>query len=120
MLKLAYVDDAMSRTRCFEWHARFKSGRTSFEDDERIGRPVTSISPQLVQEVERMVQPNRRVTINEIADSVDVPFGSMQAILTSTLRMRRIAAKSVHWLLTNSSQKEHRVEVCKDLLDRHR
>ena len=107
----------MSRSRCFEWHARFKSGRTSVEDDERSGRPSTSTSPDLVQEVERMVRLNRRITINELADSVDTSFGSVQAILTSTLGMRRIAAKFVPRLLTND-QKEHRVDVCEDLLQR--
>ena len=115
MLQLAYGDDAMSRSRCFEWHARFKSGRTSVEDDERSGRPSTS--PDLLQEVERMVRLNRRITINELADSVDTSFGSVQAILTSTLGMRRIAAKFVPRLLTND-QKEHRVDVCEDLLQR--
>ena len=30
----------MSRARCFKWHARFKRGRTSLED-ERSGRPST-------------------------------------------------------------------------------
>ena len=78
---------------------------------------MTSTSPQLVQEVERMVRLNRRVTINELADSVDVSFGSMQAILTSTLGMRRIAAMFVPRLLTND-QKEQRVEFCEDLLQR--
>ena len=86
----------------------------SFEDDERSGRPATSTSPQMVQ-VEPMVRLDRRVTINELADSIDASFGSVQAILTSTLGMHRIAAKFVPRLLTND-QKEHRVDVCKDLL----
>jgi hypothetical protein len=37
MLRQAYGDEAMSRTQCFEWHRRFKVGRTSLEDDERQG-----------------------------------------------------------------------------------
>ena len=35
-------DDAMSRTRLFEWHRRFKEGREEVEDDHRSGRPSTS------------------------------------------------------------------------------
>ncbi|PSN29628.1 hypothetical protein C0J52_28063 [Blattella germanica] len=34
MLKEAYWNKAMSRTRCFELHSRFKNGRTSLEIDE--------------------------------------------------------------------------------------
>jgi len=37
MIQRAYGNEAMSRLRCFEWHARFKRGRTSLEDDERSG-----------------------------------------------------------------------------------
>jgi hypothetical protein len=36
MVRRAYRNEAMSRAKCFEWHARFKRGRTSFEDDERV------------------------------------------------------------------------------------
>jgi hypothetical protein len=35
MIRRAYRNEAMSRARCFERHARFKRGRTSLEDDER-------------------------------------------------------------------------------------
>jgi hypothetical protein len=33
MLWKAYGDETMSHTQCFEWHRRFKAGRTSLEDD---------------------------------------------------------------------------------------
>jgi len=35
MIRRACRDEVMSRARCFEWHARFKRGRTSLQDDER-------------------------------------------------------------------------------------
>lgn len=44
-------------------------------------------------------------------------FGSVQTILTSHLNMRRIAAKFVPRLLT-PEQRQQRVEVCEDLLQR--
>jgi len=37
MIRRTYRNKGMSRARCFEWHARFKRGRTSLEDDERSG-----------------------------------------------------------------------------------
>ena len=33
MLQHAYGEDCLSRTQCHEWYQRFKSGRTSIEDD---------------------------------------------------------------------------------------
>jgi hypothetical protein len=38
MILRAYRNEAMSCARCFDWHACFKRGRTSLEDDERSGR----------------------------------------------------------------------------------
>ena len=114
MLQQAYGDEAMSRTRCFDWHSRFKNGRTSLDDDERSGRPSTSTSPEMIHEVERIVLEDRRTTIGEVADRLEISFGSVQSILTSNLGMHRVAAKFVPRLLT-SDQKQFRIDICQDL-----
>jgi hypothetical protein len=48
---------------------------------------------------------------------VNISFGSCQAILTEDLAMRRVAAKSVPWLLSDD-QKPRRLEVCEELKQR--
>jgi hypothetical protein len=100
MLRQAYGDEAMSRTQCFKWHRRFKGGRTSLEDDERSGRPSTSIIPENVERIRELVHADSRRTINDIADIVGVSYGSVQTILTSELNMRHVAANFVPRLLT--------------------
>lgn len=117
MLQQAYGEEAMSRARCFDWHSRFRNGRTSLDDDERSGRPSTSTSQEMVGEVERMVLNDRRTTINEISNQLEISFGSVQSILTTNLGMHRVAAKFVPRLLT-ADQKRFRVEVSQDLLQR--
>ncbi|GBL69335.1 hypothetical protein AVEN_219743-1 [Araneus ventricosus] len=37
MLKKAYGNDAMKETTVYEWHNRFREGRTNIEDDPRTG-----------------------------------------------------------------------------------
>ena len=39
MSQQAYGKDCLSRTQCYEWYQRFKSGRNSIEDDPKSGRP---------------------------------------------------------------------------------
>jgi hypothetical protein len=34
MIKQALREESMSRARVFEWHARFRVGRTCIEDDQ--------------------------------------------------------------------------------------
>ena len=54
MLKRAFGDSCISRSRTFEWFGRFKNGRTSAANDDRPGRPSTATNPSKVEEV-RMV-----------------------------------------------------------------
>ena len=42
MLKTAFGEQAMVRSQTFQWFSQFKAGRTSTDDDERSGRPVSS------------------------------------------------------------------------------
>ena len=35
MLQQAYGEDCLSRTHFYEWYQRFKSGRTSIEEDPK-------------------------------------------------------------------------------------
>ena len=117
MLRHVYGNEAMSHVTCFEWHARFKRGRTSLEDDERSGRLSTSSTPTNVETIRWLVHEDRRITIKEIAAIVNVSYGTVQTILTRDMNMHRIAAKFVPRLLT-PEQKEHRVEICEELRQR--
>jgi len=117
MIRCVYGNEAMSRARCFEWHARFKRGRTSLEDDERSGRTSTSSTPKNVETIRRIVHEDRRRTIKDIAANVNVSYGTVQTILTCDFNMHRVAAKVVHRLLT-SEQKEHRHAICQELRQR--
>ena len=49
MLKTAFGEQAMGRSRTFEWFSRFKARRTSTDDDEHSGRPVSSSMPELIE-----------------------------------------------------------------------
>ena len=65
MLKQVYGEDCLSRTQCREWYQRFKSGRTSNEDDPKTGRPSTSMDDDHVKKVLAVIRQNRRLTVRE-------------------------------------------------------
>ena len=54
-----------------------------------------------------MILDNRRITIKEVAEDVDISFGSYQAIFTDVLCMKCAALKIVPKLL-NFEQKQRR------------
>jgi hypothetical protein len=71
MIRRVYGNEGMSRARCFKWHARFKRGRTSLED-ERSGRTFTSSTPKHVETIRQLMHEDRRRSIKDITAIVNV------------------------------------------------
>ena len=116
MLNTVYGDVAMKRATRFRWHKRFKNGQLSVEDDECSGRPSTSTDDPHIDEINTLVQANRRLTVRELAEECGISVRSCYHILMEKSKMHRVAAKFVPHLMT-SDQQAHRVQVSQDLLD---
>jgi len=95
MLQQAYREDCLSRTQCHEWYQRFKSGRTSIEDDPKSGQPSTSMDDDHVEKVLVVIRQNRRLTVREVAEEVRNCKSSCHLISTEKRKMHRVAAKFV-------------------------
>ena len=72
MLQAAFQESCLSRSKTFEWYTRFKSGRRSFEDDPRPGRPSTSHTEETVARVREIIHADRHLTIREVAEEDSV------------------------------------------------
>ena len=117
MLQQAYGEDCLSRTQCYEWYQLFKSGRTSIEHDPKSGRPSSSTGDDHIEKVRSVIRENRRLTVREVSEELGICKSSCHTILTEKLKMYRAAAKFVPRLLTEQ-QKQNRVTVIQELLDR--
>ena len=113
MIQQGFGDQSSSRAQVFQWHTRFKTGRTSVDDDERTGRPTNCTTPETVARIEELIRQDRRRTIRDIAE-VEIRNGTCQRVLTEELGMHRVAAKFVPRILT-ADQKQQRVNVCTEL-----
>ena len=60
MLKQAFGDSCMSRSRTFERFGCFKNGRTSTANDDRSDRPSTATTSSKVEQVRAAVNQDRR------------------------------------------------------------
>jgi len=114
MLKQAFGDSCMSRSRTFEWFGRFKNGRTSSAIDDRSGRPSTATTPSEVEQVRAAVNQDHHRTKHDLCAEVGICYGSCQRILTGQLNMHRIAAKFVPRVLIQD-QKDSQVAICQEL-----
>jgi histone-lysine N-methyltransferase SETMAR len=64
-----------------------------------------------------MIRSNRRLTIRETADDLNISFGSVQQILTNVLNMKRVKAKFVPRILT-PEQEEQCLSISLEFRDR--
>ena len=116
MLKKAYGESAMSKTRVYEWYKRFQDGREDIEDDERPGRPSISTTDENVEKMKEIVMNGRRITIREVADDVNISIGSCHEIFSNVLGMKRVAAKFVPKMLS-FEQEQWRMLVAQESLN---
>ncbi|XP_041565923.1 protein GVQW3-like [Drosophila elegans] len=94
MLEKCFGDNALKLTTVREWHGRFKSGRNSINYDDRSGRPSTSKTDENIGKIKDWMAINRKLTIREMAEELDIAFGTVQDILANDLGFRRVAANS--------------------------
>jgi hypothetical protein len=95
MLRQAFGETALRRSKTFKWYSRFKNGHTSVNDDPHTGRLSTARTNKTVDRVNAVIRGNRCLTIREIADEISLSSGTCQAILMQDLGMRRVSAKHV-------------------------
>jgi len=96
---------------------RFAEGRESVTGEERSGRPATSRTEENVANVPQIVRENHRLTVRSITEQVNIDRETVTKILTEDLDMRKVCAKMVPKEL-NEEQKQRRVTICQDLLER--
>lgn len=116
MLKEAYGDHAPGRTTVYEWYRRFDSGRESVRDSARSGRPKVA-SPAIMTEIRNLLNLDRRITVRELSDKLDLSVGLLHRIIHDDLNMRRLCARWIPKMLT-MEQKARRVSSCASFLRR--
>jgi len=114
MIQQGFGDQSLSRTQVFQWHTRFKTSRTSVDDNEHTWRPTSYTTPETVARIQELTRQDRRMTIRDIVEEVGVGYGTCQWVLTEELGMHRVAAKFVPRILT-ADQKQQRVDFGTEL-----
>jgi len=117
MLVQLYGDNAMKKTAVCKWVKRFSEGRESVTDEERSGWPATSRTEENIAKIHQIVREDRRLTVRNIAEQVNIDRETVRKIFTEDLDMRKVCAKMVPKELTEE-QKQRRVTICQGLLER--
>ncbi|UYV82647.1 hypothetical protein LAZ67_22000367 [Cordylochernes scorpioides] len=94
----------------------FKEGREEVADEPRSGRPTTARTNENVDRVLEVLRTDRRLSTQQIADTLHMSTFVEHGIVTEDLQMRKVCAKFVPKVLTQD-QKKLRVLRCQELLD---
>jgi len=113
-----YGDSALPRRSVYEWIEKFQHGQKSVKNEERAGRPSTSITDSNFEDAHAMILENRRVAIDKVANHFEISHGSACDIIHNRLGFRKFCAKWVPKELTKE-QKNNRLAICQRLLDRY-
>ena len=80
-----------SQATVYKWQARFRSGQDSVKDDPRCGCPAV-VMCSVKEPVKDMLNCDRRITVVEIADKLDILVSTVHGILTEDLGMSKVNA----------------------------
>jgi len=114
MIQQGFGDQSLGRTQVFQLHAWFKTGHVSVDDDDHTETTRSCTTPETVARIQELFLQDRRRTIRDIAEEVDVGYGTCQRVLTEELGMQRVAAKFVPRTPT-ADQKQQCINVCTEL-----
>ena len=114
-----YGSSAPSYAEVKFWVGEFKRGRTSLEDEARSGRPLDATDEEMCKKVRDLINSDRGIQEEEIAQALGISHGSISTILHDRLGMRKITARWVPKSL-RYEQMAARASVCSALSKRFR
>ncbi|UYV74892.1 hypothetical protein LAZ67_12001701 [Cordylochernes scorpioides] len=112
----AFGDEALSRSRTFEWFSRFLKVREKVNDDQHTGRPRSIRCEENKLKIKELIKSYRRISIKDLYSETGLSVGLCHQIVTKDLDMIRTSSKFVPRILTKE-QKEVRMDVCKNMVE---
>ena len=116
-LDSVYKDDTASHRTIAKWLAQFREPKRGLEDSPRTSRPSTIATHQNIELVERIVTPDRQISVRRLAYELPIPTTTVYEMISNHLGMKKISTRRVPKLLT-SIQHANRVDCCQELLEK--
>jgi len=86
-----YGDSCPSFDTVARWIRHFSAGRESLEDEERSGRPCSSLTRDTVARAEAIVAEDRSITLRFLASELGISYGSAYTLMHNELRRSFLA-----------------------------
>jgi histone-lysine N-methyltransferase SETMAR len=114
-LVAVFGESAPSFDTVARWIRHFSDGRSSLEDEQRSGRPCTSLSRDIVARAEALIHEDPSVTLRFLSLELGISYGSAHTIMHDHLKRSKKCARWVPHQLSEE-QKNQRVQMCQEWL----
>ncbi|GBP96657.1 Putative uncharacterized protein FLJ37770 [Eumeta japonica] len=88
-LQLAFNNEAPSRAVGFRWFREFRNGRNSLQDEEHMGRPVSSDTLENVGRVRKMIEGDNPFTYHMIHYTLGIDLAAVYKVMQDELKMKK-------------------------------
>lgn len=117
-LKKQFGEETLSDISVYKWSKAFKDGRERVENEPHSRRPKTSTTEQIADRVNALIQNDRRITVRDIASTLNISVGGVDCIIIDQLQYRKVCARWIPRMLTDQ-HKQTRLQVAHSLLARY-
>jgi len=95
-----YGDKVLSHRIVYEWIEMFENGRMSVTGAEHSRRPATATTTRNEKRTLELIRENRRITVEEVAERLNVSVGSAYSLIHDSLKFSKVCARWVPKKLT--------------------
>jgi transposase len=114
-LRKAWGNAAPAERTVYLWFQEFKEDqRTSFTDKPRSGRPTTTRTVKLIEDVENLIKDDPHLSTRDVADLLDVDHSTVLRILRDDLELRCVCSVWIPHRLSEENRRQ-RVNCAKQL-----
>lgn len=80
-LKKCFGDAVVDISNVTDWVKKFQEEKTEIADKPRSSRPLTSVTDETRQRADELIRGERRIRVQDVADALNVSYGSAQTII---------------------------------------
>lgn len=99
-LVAVHRDEAPAYSTVTKWAAHWRNGVTSIFDAPRSGRPCDAVTSQTVLRVRKIINNDRRLTLEQVSNMTKISKGSVYTIVNKELGLSKLSARWVPKMLT--------------------
>ena len=105
----------MSYDTVRSWKNKFESGVESIKNAPKSGRPKFASRKEVISRIKEIIEGDARFTVRDIARKVGISLSTVHLILKKHLKVGKIFARWMPYLLTDE-QNRQQVKVAKKML----